>query len=340
MKRIAEEDLLYIHHRTENLWAPVKNKKILLTGSTGFFGKWLLECFSYINQKLSLNAEIYALSRNPDSFLQQYPFYADMPGIHFLQGDIIDFSYPDEGFHYIIHAATDADAKLNSENPLLMMDTITTGTRRILDFARKQPVESFLLTSSGAVYGKQPADVEQVHEEESYPVDINNPASAYAEGKRIAELYCSTYYHQFDLPVKIARCFAYVGPYLPLDKHFAIGNFILNGLQQQDIIIKGDGTPYRSYQYAADLAIWLWTILLTGQNNVPYNVGSDESVSIKETAEAVASQFDGIQVQVLGVPSGMPVQRYVPAVSRATELGLKDNISLADAIKRTIQFYQ
>ncbi len=340
MKRIAEEDLLYICNHTKDLWAPLSNKKILLTGATGFFGKWLLESFNYINQKLSLNAEIYALSRNPDSFLKDYPFYAEMPDVHFLQGDIIDCNYPDEGFNYIIHAATDADAKLNSENPLMMMDTITTGTRRILNFARTQPVESFLLTSSGAVYGRQPAEVTHVSEEESYPVDINNPASAYAEGKRIAELYCSTYHHQFNLPVKIARCFAFVGPYLPLDKHFAIGNFILNGLQQQDIMIKGDGTPYRSYQYAADLVIWLWTIMLKGQNNMPYNVGSNESVSIKETAEAVARQFEGIQVQVLGKPSGLPVQRYVPNISRAAELGLNENFSLADAIEKTIQFYQ
>jgi nucleoside-diphosphate-sugar epimerase len=340
VKRIAEEDLLHIYNHTSNLWDSVKNKKIFITGSTGFFGKWLLESFSYINNKLSLNAEVYALSRNPEAFVKGFPFYADISAIKFIQGDIMSFSFPDEKFQYIIHAATDADAKLNSENPLLMMDTITIGTRRMLDFARMQPLESFLLTSSGAVYGKQPANVEHVKESESYPVDINNPSSAYAEGKRIAELYCATYHQQFNLPVKIARCFAFVGPYLPLDKHFAIGNFILDGLNRQNIIIKGDGTPYRSYLYAADLTVWLWTILFKGTSNVPYNVGSDQSLSIKETAEAVAQNFTGTQVQVLGKPSGQPPLRYVPDVAKiASELNLQQKIDIQKAIQNTISFY-
>src|ERR687890_242531 len=131
-----------------------------------------------------------------------------------------------------------------------MLDTITVGTRRILDFATQQPTDAFLFTSSGAVYGKQPANITHIGEKEIYSLDINNPNSAYAEGKRLAELYCSIYHSHYNLPVKIARCFAFVGPYLPLDKHFAIGNFISNALKKENIIIKGDGSPFRSYLYA------------------------------------------------------------------------------------------
>ena len=222
-----------------------------------------------------------------------------------------------------------------------MLDTITAGTRRILDFAKTQPLESFLLTSSGAVYGKQPADVSHVKENEGFFIDVNNPVSAYAEGKREAELYCSIYHQQYNLPVKIARCFAFVGPYLPLNKHFAIGNFILNGLNNEDIIIKGNGSPYRSYLYAADLTIWLWVILLKGKENVPYNVGSDLSINIKDTAKVVARSFsNSIKYQILGKPDNTSIQRYVPDISRTyKELGLQVEISLDEAIKRTCKFY-
>jgi len=340
VKRISEEDLQHIYNHTTNIWDDIRDKSIFITGATGFFGRWLLESFLYVNNKLSLNAKIVALSRDPDVFLQQYPFYKSETSIRFIKGDVQNFDFPLGDFQFIVHAATDADAKLNSEDPLLMLDTITAGTMRILDFAKMQPLKSFLLTSSGAVYGKQPADVVHIKEHEGFFIDINNPASAYAEGKRIAELYCSIYHKQYNLPVKIARCFAFVGPYLPLDKHFAIGNFILNGLNNEDIIIKGDGSPYRSYLYAADLTIWLWTILLKGKENVPYNVGSDFSLNIKDTAAIVAERFNNrIDLKILGKQSGLPIQRYAPDCKMAKkDLGLNVNISLSDAIDKTILF--
>lgn len=340
MRRISEQDLQHVLDNVKDFAGQLKNKSIFVTGATGFFGKWLLETFIYINDKLSLNAKVCALSRSPEAFLNEYPFYKTEVSISFIKGDIQTFDFPSEDFQFIIHAATDADAKLNDENPLLMLDTIITGTKRILDFAKTKSLESFLLTSSGAVYGKQPADVTHIKEDESFFIDISNPASAYAEGKRIAELYCSIYHKQYNLPVKIARCFAFVGPYLPLDKHFAIGNFILNGLNKEDIIVKGDGSPYRSYLYAADLTIWLWTILLKGKENVPYNVGSDFSLNIKDTAAIVAERFNNrIDLKILGKPSGLPIQRYAPDCKMAKkDLGLNVNISLSDAIDKTILF--
>jgi len=341
MNRIEEEDLLHIAKHIEPLQKFFKNKSVFITGGTGFFGKWLLESFIYLNDKFDLNASVTVLTRNADKFLTDFPFYKKYENVFFIEGNVIDFKFPDKKYHYIIHAATEADAKLNSENPLKMLDTITQGTRRVLDFAKEQNTEAVLLTSSGAINGKQPAGITHVKESEGFYIDINNPLSAYAEGKRLAELYSAIYYKQFDIPVKIARCFAFVGPYLPLDKHFAIGNFILNGLKGEDILIKGDGTPHRSYLYAADLTIWLWTILINGKENLPYNVGSDQSVSIEETAKHVVHAFDNkIQYQIAGKSSGKPVERYVPDINfTKNELGLDVFTSLSDSIVKTIRFY-
>jgi nucleoside-diphosphate-sugar epimerase len=340
MKRIPFEDLEHIYKNTQDIWESFRGKSIFLTGGTGFFGKWLLESFIYVNEKLALNAKITTLTRNPEAFFKEFPFYKEHANtVQFVKGDILNYDFNlNEKFQFIIHAATAASDSLNKSDPLLMMDTITIGTRRVLDFAITQPIEGFLFVSSGAIYGKQPWDVSHIQEADSFKVDINNPNAAYAEGKRIAELYCSTYFEKYNLPIKLARCFAFVGPYLPLDTHFAIGNFINNVLKNEDITIKGDGSTTRSYMYASDLSISLWKILLIGKNNKPYNVGADSAYSLKEIALLLNRNY-GNRVQILNLNKDLPKNIYVPNIEfLRNELKIKNFVKIEEAIKKTINF--
>lgn len=345
MNRIFETDLKAILKHTLNIFEDdfVKGSSIFITGATGFFGKWLLESLIYLNKEIGLDINISALSRNPEIFLELYPFYRDEKCLKWITGDIRTFEFPPNQFDYIIHAATDADAKLNSENPLLMIDTITEGTKRVLEFAKNQTkLKAFLLTSSGAVYGKQPENITHIKETDSFFIDINNPGSAYAEGKRLSELYCSIYAKQYNIPLKIARCFAFVGPYLPLNKHFAIGNFISNVILDQDIIIKGNGTTLRSFMYASDLIIWLITIMLKGKVNTPYNVGSDKSISIYDLAQLINSiHTKRNQIKIMDLNDNKARDQYVPDISRCVNtLNLHINMSLEESILKTIVFYK
>jgi nucleoside-diphosphate-sugar epimerase len=340
MKRLPFEDLEHIFQNTEDIWESFREKSIFLIGGTGFFGKWLLESFIYINEKLSLNARLTSLTRNPESFLQAFPFYNDYSNsVRFVKGDILSFDFKlEDKFQYIIHAATAASESLNKENPLLMMDTITVGTRRVLDFALSQPIEGFLFISSGAIYGKQPSNVSHIKESDCFKIDINNSNAGYSEGKRIAELYCSTYFEKYNLPVKIARCFAFVGPYLPLDTHFAIGNFINNVIKNEDIVIMGDGSTTRSYMYASDLSIAIWKILLIGNNNKPYNVGVDNAYSLKEIALMLNKNY-GNDVQILNMNKDLLKNIYVPNIDALkNELNIKNFVQIEDAVQKTIEF--
>ena len=340
MKRLPLEDLEHIFQNTKDIWEPLRGKSIFLTGGTGFFGKWLLESFIYVNEKLDLNAKIISLSRNPELFIEEYPFYNEhLKSVRFVKGDILTHDFKlDKEVQFIIHAATSASDTLNKNNPLLMMDTIILGTRNVLDFALRQPIEGFLFVSSGAIYGKQPFDVSNIQENDSFKIDINNSNAAYSEGKRIAELYCSTYFEKNNLPVKIARCFAFIGPYLPLDTHFAIGNFINNVIKKEDIVITGDGSTTRSYMYASDLSIALWKILLLGNNNKPYNVGVDKAYSLKEIALMLKKNYRN-DVQILNMNKDLPKNIYVPNIDALiNELEIKQFVQIEDAIQKTIDF--
>jgi nucleoside-diphosphate-sugar epimerase len=335
-------DLDYILGHARSLWDDLRGERLWITGGTGFFGCWLLESFAWANDRLNLGAQAVVLSRNPRAFEKKAPHLYHHSAIRFHTGDVRNFQFPEGAFTFIIHAATDASARMNQEDPLLMLDTIVQGTRHMLDFAIHCGARKFLLTSSGAIYGQKPPETTHISEDYPGAPDPTDPGSAYGQGKRHAEHLCVLYARQYCFEIEIARCFAFVGPYLPLDIHFAIGNFIQDALNGGPIIVKGDGTPCRSYLYAADLAIWLWTILLRGQSCRPYNVGSAEAISIADLAHIVARAFDPPPaVNVLGVPDPNKLpERYVPFIDRISEeLGLRQGISLVEGITRTIDYY-
>lgn len=334
-------DLEHVLGHTTALWEELRGARLFITGGTGFFGKWLLESFLWANDRLALGARVWVLTRRPEAFRREAPHLADAPAFQLHEGDIRTFDFPAGEFSHVIHAATPSSAALNEEEPEVMLDFIVQGTRRALDFARQARTAKFLLTSSGAVYGRQPPELTHMGEVYTGAPDHLDSRWAYGEGKRVAEQLCAIYQRRFGLHATIARGFAFVGPYLPLSAHFAIGNFIRDGLRGGPINVAGDGTPYRSYLYAADLAIWLWTVLLRGQSAHPYNVGSDRDLTIADLAGKIAAYFQTqVHIAKQAVP-GKAAERYVPATQRArAELGLKTWISLDEAIDRTVRWHR
>ena len=331
---LPKEYLEHVLTHTRPLWEQLRGGRIFVTGATGFFGTWLLESFVHANEQLGLGAEFVGLTRNPEVFLAKAPHLADHRSIRLHKGDVRDFKFPEGAFTHVIHAGTTSSAPVP---PSEMLDTIIQGTRHTIDFALATGAKGFLFVSSGAVYGKQPSEMTQVPETYQGAPDSMDPISAYGEGKRVGELLCSIAHREHGLEATIARCFAFVGPHLPLDAHFAIGNFIRDAMRGEPIRVK-DGTPYRSYLYAADLAIWLWTILFKGEACRPYNVGSDQGITIADLAHTVASTLGG-SVQLITPNFNSSPSRYVPSVDRARlELGLTNWVSLDESIQRTGEF--
>ena len=303
---VALADLDHVLDHTRDLWEELRGKRIFITGGTGFIGSWLLDTFAYANDKLNLNASALVLTRGQ---------HADRPGISFHVGDVRDFDYPEGQFPFVIHGAVESSTDTWADDQFAV---ITKGTHHVLDMAERAGTDRLLFLSSGIAYAGD---------------------SPYAGGKRVAESMCE----YANLPAVIARLFCFLGPYQPLDSHFAIGNFIRDGLAGGPIRVKGDGTPQRSYLYAADLAIWLWTILFQGVEGYHYNVGSEEDVTIAELAHRVAAEFHPavkVEIEKMAEP-GQVALRYVPAdTARSAELGLRQWIGLDDAIRRTILWHR
>ena len=227
-------------------------RRIFITGGTGFFGKSLLAAW---RDQPRPECELTILSRNPERFLLKFPEFSALPHVRFLKGDVRNFTFPAEPFDEVIHAATPASATLEQENPEEMYSIIVDGTRHVIDFCRKSGVKRMLFTSSGAVYGPQEPEYERLAE--THPC---RPVTAYGKGKLAAEQLCL----ESGIPTVIARCFAFIGPYLPLDIHFAAGNFLRDALENRPIIIRSDGRPLRSYLHSDDLVRFLWKLLETG----------------------------------------------------------------------------
>ncbi len=332
-------DLDQVFEGTYDLWADLRRARLLVTGGTGFVGRWMVESFLHAVDRLHLDAGAVVLTRDARAFRDRAPHVATHEAIRLHEGDVRDVAFPDGAFSHVLHLATEAGPTLS---PAGSFATAVHGTERLLRFAGEAGVDSLLLASSGAVYGPQPPDRDRLDEDFTGAPRPDEPSTGYGQGKRAAEYLCAVASAESRVPAKIARLFAFVGPLLPLDANFAIGNFIRDASSGDRIAVTGDGTARRSYLYAADLATWLWTILVRGRPGRPYNVGSEDDISIADLAARVAAVVrPGIPIEIGARPQpGQPAARYVPSTSRARdELGLEAVVPLDEAIRRTADWY-
>jgi UDP-glucuronate decarboxylase len=284
-------------------------------------------------------AEVTVQSRAPEQFLARFPEFRRQSWLRFHEGDILlPDTLPRGGtFTHILHAA--ADSTFGPRLAALeRYDQIVDGTRNLLNYAVTRGIPRFLLTSSGGVYGPQPPDMKCLLESYNGMPDPMNPAHAYSVAKRCAEHLCALYRDQHGLETVIGRCFAFVGRDLPLDVHFAVGNFIRDALYSQEIVVSGDGSAIRSYMDQRDLAVWLLALLERAPAGQAYNVGSDDEISIRDLADLVRDVLAPTKpVRIAGnADAGNFRNRYVPSVDKARrELGLGLNFALKDALLDT-----
>ena len=235
-----------------------------MTGGTGFFGRWMLESFLRANDELGLGAEAIVLTRDPRRFADAAPHVAG---------------------HVAIGAARWRRHGRSTTRPWTARTSSTWRPRRpsarprrhrsrrpsrapsgSLRFAARRGARKLLLTSSGAVYGTQPPDCERLSEEYIGAPRPEDASAGYAHGKRAAEFLARLLRRRPGCRPRSraasrssVRCCRWT-PTSPSATSSATRS------TRDRIEVAGDGTPRRSYLYAADLAIWLWTILFRGDS--------------------------------------------------------------------------
>jgi len=312
-------------------------KTLLIIGGTGFFGKSILDAFNRGLLKPWQIAKVIVMSRNAQTLKTEAPLLLN-ENVELLSADITatDFlPYAD----YVIHAAASTDVRNYINQPETEKKNIQAGTYHYCDLAKKFHQKSKIVyTSSGAVYGTQPSHIPQINENEvpSGLIHIDIAKQSYALAKQDAELAIQQLGTE-GLNVSIARCFAFVGCWLPRNQHFAIGNFIEDAINKRPIAVKATHKVYRSYMYADDLVEWLMTIADSASSDCPvYNVGSDHAVILGDLATTIASRTDS-QADVPSI-SESKIDRYVPSTEKAkTALGLTLKYDLNASIDATIQ---
>ena len=345
MNLITLDDLKKIIATTPVDWTLLTGKRVLITGASGFLPAYLVETLLYLNSTRGLNIHITALVRNLENFERRFADHLDNPHLTVLVQDVsqpIRLALP---HHFIIHAASQASPKYYGIDPVGTLSANVLGTMQLLELARNHPIISFMYFSSGEVYG---ATQSTPTKESDYGyIDPTSVRSCYAESKRMGEQMCVSWHAQYQVPTKIVRPFHTYGPGMKLDDGRVYADFVRDVIENRPIIVRSAGTALRAFCYLADATAGFFTVLLKGENGVPYNVGNSHGeIQIMDLASLLVHIFpekrlkiikEGIQTDTGYLQS--PLSRNCPDISRINALGWEPKTSLEDGFKRTVESY-
>ncbi|GEP65538.1 dTDP-glucose 4,6-dehydratase [Clostridium beijerinckii] len=270
----------------------MKNKSILVTGSTGLIGSAIIDTLIYKNCIDNSNIHIYAAGRSKDRIQQRFSQFLDkdfFTSVLYDANKELDFDFDVD---YIIHGASNAHPLAYSEQPVETMISNFCGMNNLLKYAQEHNVLRTLYISSSEVYGEK-TDSEYYKENDYGFVNILNPRACYPSSKRASETLCASYKKEYDLDVLVVRPGHIYGPTMTNSDSRASAQFARNVINGQDIIMKSAGLQLRSYCYVFDCVSAILAVLLNGTSGEAYNISNRNSVvTIRQLAESFANSCD------------------------------------------------
>lgn len=337
------KDLHYIFDANKDDFKKIKNKNIFLTGCTGFFGYWIMNSFVFANQKLNLKSHATFLTRDKSIKKKKlFKKFSNINCISFVYGDIRNFKFPlKKKYDYIIHGATTSALEtFKNQKYSEKRNIIIDGTKRIFEFAKKTNCKKILYLSSGAVYNRKNFS-KPFKETDKTLINLKNKIdqndhTVLGLSKGYAENFLLK--NKKNFKIVICRFFTFVGPFMPLSVHYAVGNFLKSSINNKKISLISTGESVRSFMYIADCIKIIWSILLRNTKKQVYNVGSDKDITIAKVAKKINFLFGLKKYDIKINKKNIVKDYYIPNIARIKkELKIKKIISLDKALKKTLE---
>lgn len=326
-------------------WDIFANKRVLITGASGFLPTYIVETLLHLNLTRNLDIHVTALVRDRENYIKRFSHHLGNAHLTVMVQDVskpIKLGLP---HHFIIHAASNASPKYYGVDPVGTLSANVLGTMQLLELARNHPLISFMYFSSGEVYGEKP--LIPTKEVDYGYIDPTRVRSCYAESKRMGENMCVSWHAQHQVPIKIVRPFHTYGPGMKLDDGRVYADFVRDIIENRPVVVRSAGTASRAFCYLADATVGFFTVLLRGDNGVPYNVGNSQAeICIMDLAYLLVDLFPEKRLKVIqeSIQKNKgylesPILRSCPDISRISSLGWEPKTGLVDGFKRTIESY-
>ncbi|MBO0454296.1 NAD-dependent epimerase/dehydratase family protein [Enterococcus sp. AZ196] len=277
-------------NQAKNDWDKIDNHSILVIGATGMIGSYMIDVLMMRNKKYQSNIHVYAMGRSLDRLEKRFSKYLSSEFFQVVEGDVTQPILFEKKIDYIFHGASNTHPRAYSTDPIGTIMTNLMGTQQVLDFAVTNESKRTVFLSTVEIYGENRGDVEKYDESYCGYIDCNTLRAGYSEGKRASESLCQAYISKHNLDVVIPRICRTFGPTMLLNDSKASSQFILNAVNNEDIVLKSEGTQYFSYAYVGDVVYALLYLLATGENGEAYNIAVSEfDLHLRDLAQALAS---------------------------------------------------
>jgi dTDP-glucose 4,6-dehydratase len=330
------EDFSEIASNLSNVTHELQDAKIMILGGTGFIGSWLTRSLLFLNREYELKIDLTLTTRDLKSAEAKFSYWG-RDSLKFIEMDLAKFkSIPLEGVTHVIHGATSSTKISGSGNSEQVFNSTVNGVKSVI---HSMPFGSTDLKivhlSSGAVYGNTNSEILK---EIEIPIETNSSLSNYAQAKVEAErILCDATLEGLVIGAN-PRLFAFFGPGLVMNEHFAIGNFLVDALSKREIFLSGSPTTTRSYLYPTDLVSWILQILINPVNK-PIHVGSENAISMMELAEKI-NKLTNNQGFKISNPHA-EVNHYVPSTLETRKIySTTETVSLEEGLIRWIKFLE